>query len=62
MDAVEQKCPFNWCLRVNVEHDVFDEGGDKVDERHAQFCAWTMLAAIKCWDEGKPFIPDTTYP
>jgi len=62
VDALGQKCPFDWCLRVKVEHDEFDENGDKVDERNAEFMAYTMLMAIKCWDEGKPFVPDTVYP
>jgi hypothetical protein len=62
VDALGHKCPFDWCLRVKVEHDEFDENDDKVDERNAEFVAWTMLEAIKCWDEGKPFVPDTVYP
>lgn len=60
--SVERKCPYDWCLRVRVQHDEFDASGEKVDERNAEFMAWTMLEAIKCWDEGEPFVPDTLYP
>lgn len=62
VDSVERKCPYNWCLRVRVQHDEFDASGEKVDERNAEFRAWTMLEAIKCWDEGNPFVPDMLYP
>lgn len=62
VDCVERKCPFDWSLRVTVQHDEFDERDEKVGECNAQFAAMTMLAAIKCWDDGKPFAPDTIYP
>jgi hypothetical protein len=61
VETLGKKCPFDWCLRVKVEHDQLDEAGEKVDERNAEFMPWTMLMAIKCWDEGKPFVPDTVY-
>ena len=61
-DALGEKCPFEWCLRVKVEHDEFDENDEKVDERNTEFMAHTMLMAIKCWDEGKPFAPNTAHP
>lgn len=62
VNAVENKCPFDWSLRVQVQHDEFDTAGEKVDERHAEFTAGTMLHAINCWDQGKPFAPNTISP
>ncbi len=68
VNALEQKCPFEWCLQVQAvqeiydEHDEHDEHDEKMDERGAEFTALTMLMAIKCWDEGQPFAPETTYP
>jgi hypothetical protein len=62
VDSLGHRCPFEWCLRVKVEHDEIDENGDKVDERNAEFMAWTMLKAITRWDEGEPFVPDTVFP
>jgi len=62
VDVLWKKCPFDWGLLVKVRHDEFNDSGEKVDERNADFIAYTMLMAIKSWDEGQPFVPDTVLP
>lgn len=62
VQSLGDKCPFEWHLEVKVEHDIYDERGEKVDERNAEFMAWTMLAAMDCWDKGEPFVPNSILP
>lgn len=62
VDAVWEKCPFDWTLIVKMEHDECDDDGEKIDERNAEFTPMTYLKAIEAWDKGEPFVPNTVYP
>ena len=60
--ALQQECPWSAFLQVKVEYDLYDEKGEMVDFAGADFSPNTMLAAIKAWDAGEDFAPQTILP
>jgi hypothetical protein len=49
-------------LRVRTEYDGCDENGETLRWADAEFSARTAIDAVKAWDAGENFSPDTVLP
>lgn len=46
-------------LRIRTQYDVCDENGETLRWGDVEFSPGSMLAAIKAWDAGEDFAPES---
>lgn len=59
VSALNAESTWNVCLRVKCETDVLDEDDNLLRWADAELSPTTMLRAIRAWDAGEEFAPDS---
>jgi hypothetical protein len=60
--ALGSSCQLPLTLSVQIHDERFDENGNQIYGSYETFSTFTLLEAIKCWEKGEPFTPDSVLP